>query len=110
MILFFYGTLLDPATLAEKSGDPGLPERCRDAVLRGWRRVALAGKPYPTLRRAARGTVRGKIAAVGPRSFRALAAYEGPSYRLRLVVVEASNRRIAAHVWIAPGATRRPWP
>ena len=41
MILFFYGTLLDPATLAATSGDPGLPARCQDAVLCGWRRVTL---------------------------------------------------------------------
>src|ERR1051326_7309407 len=104
--LFRYGTLLDPVTLATRGGDPTLPKRCRDAVLRGWRRVRLAGTPYPTLRRRANGVVTGKLVDAGAASIRRLAAYEGPRYRLQRVVVEP---RAAVWTWIAPGATYHPW-
>ena len=38
-----------------------------------------------------------------------LAAYEGDAYRLVPVVVTTASGNTAAHVWIAPGGTRRPW-
>jgi len=107
MRLFLYGTLLDPVTLAARSGDPGLPARCQNAKLRGWRRVAQTGTPWPTLRRQADGVVVGKLVIAGAAARRRLAAYEGPTYRLRRVVVEP---RIQAWTWIAPGGTHRPWP
>jgi hypothetical protein len=104
--LFLYGTLLDPATLAARGGDPTLPLRWRDAVLRGWRRVGLAGTPYPTLRRCIGGTVTGKLVDARASALRRLVAYEGPRYRLRRVVVEP---RGMAWTWIAPNGTRRSW-
>jgi Gamma-glutamyl cyclotransferase, AIG2-like len=104
--LFLYGTLLNPATLAARGGDPTLPLRWSDAVLRGWRRVGLAGTPYPTLRRCIGGAVGGKIVVAGSSALRRLAAYEGPRYRLRRVVVEP---RGTAWTWIAPKGTRHSW-
>jgi hypothetical protein len=104
--LFLYGTLLNPYTLASRSGDPALPKRCRSAVLHGWRRVTLAGTPWPTLRRCGNVSVAGKIVIVGAAALRRLAAYEGPLYRLRRVVVQP---RIPAWTWIAPGGTSIPW-
>lgn len=106
MRLFLYGTLLDPATLATRGGEPALPKRCRHAVLRGWRRVSLARTPWPTLRRCPGGVVVGKVVIAGGNVLRRLTAYEGPAYRLRLVVVEP---RIPAWTWIAAGATHQPW-
>ncbi|HKM64130.1 MAG TPA: gamma-glutamylcyclotransferase family protein [Acidisphaera sp.] len=109
MRVFLYGTLLDPATLAARSGDPRLPARCRPAALQGWRRVALAGSPYPTLR-PARGTrTPGVVVDVGPAALRRLVAYEGPAYRLTRLVVATAQGETAVHAWIAPGGTQRPW-
>jgi hypothetical protein len=104
--LFLYGTLLDPATLAARAGDPALPSRCQSAVLRRWRRVTLARTPWPTLRQRAGGLVAGKIVIAGEASLRRLAAYEGPAYRLRLAVV---SPRTNAWTWIAQGGTRNQW-
>jgi hypothetical protein len=104
--LFVYGTLLDPAILAARGGDPSLPGRCRDAVPRGWRRVTLARTRWPTLRRCTDGMVTGKIVIAGAAALRRLAAYEGPAYQLRRVTTEP---RVAAWTWIAPGGTQHPW-
>jgi hypothetical protein len=99
---FLYGTLLDPATLAARSGEPASPMRCQRAVLRGWRRVTLARTPWPTSRRCAGGVVAGNIGIAGAAASRHLAAYEGPAYRLRRIVVEP---RIPAWAGIAAGGT-----
>jgi Gamma-glutamyl cyclotransferase, AIG2-like len=104
--LFLYGTLLDPAALAARSGDPTLPKRCRSAVLHGWRRVTLVGRPWPTLRRCANAVITGKVVTAGAAALRRLTVYEGPEYRLRLVVVEP---RTPAWAWIAAGGTRSNW-
>jgi hypothetical protein len=106
MRIFLYGTLLDSATLAKRSGDPGLPSRCQPAVLRGWRRVSLPGTRWPTLRRCVENKVAGNTVIVGATARHRLAAYEGPTYRLHRVVLEP---RVPAWTWIAPGGTRHPW-
>lgn len=104
--LFLYGTLLDPATLAAFAGRalPGVP-----AVLPGWRRVALPGGRWPTLRRG-RGSVSGAVVSVGGAALARLAAYEGPAYRLTPVVVRTARGTMPARAWIAPGGTGRAWP
>ena len=89
MRLFLYGTLLDPDTLARRSGDAALPPV--PAVLTGWRRVAMRGGRYPTLRRHRVGAVRGIVLAVPARVLGRLGAYEGPAYRLTRVVVATAN-------------------
>jgi gamma-glutamylcyclotransferase (GGCT)/AIG2-like uncharacterized protein YtfP len=109
MRLFIYGTLLHPLTLAEQSGDPSLPVRCVVAGLRGWRRVALPGVPWPTLRRERGAVVDGAVVDVSAAAAARLAAYEGETYRLTPVVVSTANGKTAARTWIAPGGTRRPW-
>jgi gamma-glutamylcyclotransferase (GGCT)/AIG2-like uncharacterized protein YtfP len=108
MRLFLYGTLLDPETLARRSGDPALPAHCAAATLRGWRRVALSNTPWPTLRRDRAGIVTGALVDVTAAAARRLAAYEGDAYRLVPVVVMTANGKTAARAWIAPGGTRRP--
>jgi gamma-glutamylcyclotransferase (GGCT)/AIG2-like uncharacterized protein YtfP len=107
--LFLYGTLLDPATLASCGGHAALPLRHAPATLHGWRRVAARGGRYPTLRRDRAGVVHGAVLAASARVFARLAAYEGPVYRLVRVVVWTGKAKTAAHAWVAPGATRRPW-
>ena len=80
-----------------------------DATLTGWRRVALRGTRYPTLRRHRGGRICGVIADVPARALARLAAYEGPRYRLKRVVVHTAKRKTAALAWIAPAGTRRKW-
>jgi len=109
MRLFLYGTLLDPATLVARSGDPALPRRCIPATLRGWRRVPLPHAPWPTLRRERVGVLTGAVVDVTAAAAKRLAAYEGDTYRLSPVVVTTANGKTAARIWIAPGGTRRPW-
>jgi hypothetical protein len=101
--LFVYGTLLHPVMLAQTGGTPIQPGCMRPATLRGSRRLALAETPYPTPRRRRGGVVTGSIVEVGAAVVRRLAAYEGPLYRLRRLVV---SPRCAAGAWIAPGGTR----
>jgi len=109
MRLFLYGTLLNPATLAQRSGDPAAPRRCVAATLHDWQRVALPGGRYPTLQRQPGGAVHGAMVDVDAEATRRLAAYEGKAYRLVRVVVATAGGNTAANVWIAPGGTRRPW-
>jgi len=106
MRLFLYGTLLDPVTLATRSGDPGLPARCQSAMLRGWRRVNLGRTKWPTLRREPKSTVAGKVVVAGAAAMRRLTAWEEPPYRLRPVVLQP---RMPAWTWIAPRGTNQPW-
>jgi len=127
MRLFVYGTLLHAGTLASRGGHINLPARMLPAGLPGWRRVALRGERYPTLRRQRAGptlrrqragptlrrqragTVRGAVVTVPARALARLAAYEGPAYRLTRVVVVTPNGKTAVHAWIAPGGTRSLW-
>jgi hypothetical protein len=107
--LFLYGTLLDAGTLALLSGQPGLALRSVQATLHGWRRGAVRGGRYPTLRRDRTGLVRGVLVDVPARAMGRLVAYEGSAYRLTRVVVGTPNGKTSAHTWIAPCGTRRNW-
>jgi gamma-glutamylcyclotransferase (GGCT)/AIG2-like uncharacterized protein YtfP len=107
--LFLYGTLLDADVLAARGGEARLASRLAPATLHGWRRVALPGGRYPTLRRDRAGVVHGAVLAAPARVLARLAAYEGQAYRLARVVVRTANGKTAAHAWIAPGGTRLRW-
>jgi gamma-glutamylcyclotransferase (GGCT)/AIG2-like uncharacterized protein YtfP len=109
MRLFLYGTLLDADTLASRGGHADLAAHLVPATLSGWRRVGLRGGRYPTLQRDRVGTVRGAVLIAPARVRLRLAAWEGSNYRLTRVVVDTPNGKTAAHTWIAPGGTRRPW-
>lgn len=109
MRLFLYGTLLDAGTLAWRSGQPGPPLRSVQATLHGWRRVAVRGGRYPTVRRDRTGLVHGMLVDVPARAMGRLAVYEGPTYRLTQVVVGTLNGKTSAHTWISPCGTRRNW-
>jgi hypothetical protein len=107
LILFVYGTLLEPTRLARVGGVPGL-RAWRPARLRGWRRVAMRGGGFPTLIRAFRAHVDGAIARIPAAALARLSAYEGPRYRFAAVMVSCAGRPVATRCWIAP-AIRRPW-
>jgi gamma-glutamylcyclotransferase (GGCT)/AIG2-like uncharacterized protein YtfP len=110
--LFLYGTLLDPARFAAVAGSAAPLRAGRPAVLRGMRRVALRGAPWPTLVADTRGAVAGRVVQVGPAMLRRLSRYEGPPYRLCPVVPRAGGRAVPAFAWIAPrgrAEAERPW-
>lgn len=104
--LFLYGTLLDPGLRTRLTGRD-IPVIA--ATLDGWRRVALPGGAYPTLRRGG-GPVQGVLATVDGPTLARLAAYEGKAYRLVQVVVRTARGKSIARAWIAPGGTLRDWP
>ncbi|WP_345892985.1 gamma-glutamylcyclotransferase family protein [Roseomonas acroporae] len=99
--VFLYGTLLDPAVLARRSGDPSLARRARPAVLHGWRRVILRGTPYPTLLPAPGAEVTGLLIRPGAAAMARLRDYEGPSYRLVPVRVATARGPRNALAWCA---------
>jgi gamma-glutamylcyclotransferase (GGCT)/AIG2-like uncharacterized protein YtfP len=113
VILFVYGTLLDPGILARVSGEPALPARLRPARLEGWRRVFLRGTPYPTLVPQHAAVVEGAVLRVGDAALARLATYEGSAYALRPLRVLAERGALHARAWIAPfwrADTARDWP
>ena len=113
MILFVYGTLLDPAVLARMSGERVLARRLRPAWIEGWRRVFLRGTPYPTLLADPGGRVQGAVLRVGAGAFARLSAYEGSAYALVPLAVGTPRGPLRARAWIAPAwraDAAQPWP
>ena len=102
MLLFLYGTLLDPRVLARQSGEPRLPRRLRPAWLTGHARVALRGTPYPTLVARPDTVTEGALLRTGPAAHARLAAYEGAEYRLVPVRVQTRRGPVRARAWMAP--------
>lgn len=98
--LFLYGTLLDRELRAAVIGTG--PQEPVPATLRGFRRVRLAGTPYPTLRPTTGAAVNGLfLGGLTPASLDRLAVYEGQAYRLIRCTVSVSDRRFAARVFTA---------
>lgn len=113
MMLFLYGTLLDPVVLVRMSGEGALARRLRPAGLQGWRRVCLRGTPYPTLVRDQDAAVEGAVLRVGAAALARLAAYEGSDYALVPVTVTTARGTLRARAWIAPAwraEAKRDWP
>jgi gamma-glutamylcyclotransferase (GGCT)/AIG2-like uncharacterized protein YtfP len=113
VILFVYGTLLDPGVLRRVSGDDALARGLRPARLNGWRRVFLRGTPYPTLVPAAGATVNGAVLRAGDAALARLSAYEGSAYALVPVGVVTTRGALRARAWIAPtwrADAARDWP
>ena len=109
MRLFLYGTLLDAGTRARRGGTPRAYRRGKPARLHGWQRVTLRGTAFPTLRRVRTGVVYGTLLDVDAHCLARLAAWEGPEYRLRRVLVQAGGRRLSVRCWVAPAGTCRAW-
>ena len=102
MLLFLYGSLLDPRVLARQSGERRLALRLRPAVLAGHARQPLRGTPYPTLVRRPGAVTAGALLRPGPAALRRLAAYEGAEYRLVPVRPQGPRGPVRAHAWVAP--------
>jgi gamma-glutamylcyclotransferase (GGCT)/AIG2-like uncharacterized protein YtfP len=102
VILFLYGTLLDPRVLVRVTGERRLTRRLRPARLVGYARVALRGTPYPTLIGCAGAHTNGALLRVGGTALARLMAYEGAAYRLCPVRVLTAQGPCRAWAWIAP--------
>ncbi|MCS6890940.1 MAG: gamma-glutamylcyclotransferase family protein [Rhodovarius sp.] len=111
VLVFLYGTLLDPAVLDAKAGVKGLHRQLRPARLSDYARVFLRGSPYPTLLPRPGAEVAGAVLRLPPAPLARLAAYEGPSYALRPVRVSTARGPLRALAWMAPPwrADPRPW-
>jgi gamma-glutamylcyclotransferase (GGCT)/AIG2-like uncharacterized protein YtfP len=111
LLVFVYGTLCDSAVFARVARARRPLLLARPAVLRGFRRVALRGTPYPTLLRAPGAAVAGKLLRVTPAQLARLHRYEGRAYRFRAVLARRFSTVFRAHAWIAANADpATPWP
>jgi hypothetical protein len=98
--VFLYGTLLDPRVFHRQAGTLRPWRRGVPARLRGYRRVALRGTPYPTLLRA-EGEVGGLLVLLPAPQMARLRIYEGPLYALIPIrLVTACGPRMA-RAWSA---------
>jgi hypothetical protein len=79
--MFFFGTLMDADVMSTVIGRlPPLNER-EAAFLRGFRRVYVAGRPYPMLVPHAAGRVEGLlVSGLTDREYERLGFYEGWEY------------------------------
>jgi len=109
---FFYGTLLDPDVRRAVLGS--VTEAGAPAVLHGWRRVFVRGDSYPVIRPTSGSTVDGLVlAGVSVEGTRMLRNYEGPSYRVRRLIVRGGDGgSVSAAVFVPKDfgvATGRAW-
>ena len=104
-ILFFYGTLLDPAVRRRVLGRTLSPRTQRPALLFDYTREHVAGRPYPMLVAHPGAVVDGVVArGLTTRDLARLDAYEGSEYRLAPLAVLSGGRRVIAMAYMAaPG-------
>lgn len=108
MVYFFYGTLCDADVQQLVLGYRPSPRQLRPARLPGYRRKRARGRTYPVLLRAAGGQIAGLLFRPARRSdVWRLAAYEGPEYVTRRLLVRQSRTGAAAaraRVFLPAGA------
>ena len=114
MHYFFYGTLLDRGLLARVIGRPVPEARIEGATLKGYRRLRMAGTPYPMLARERGTRVDGiLVRGLDQTAARRLADYEGARYTVQVLPVVGSRSGVArARVFMAkPGIkpSCEPW-
>ena len=108
--LFCYGTLQDEAVVAALLG--GVPP-ARGAVLRGYRRVALPGRPWPGVIPVRGAVTLGTLyEQLSPADVARLDRYEGTEYRRAIVRVLTSGRPCRSWIYLPRRTPRRaaaPW-
>lgn len=115
MDFFFYGTLMDARVRAAVLGRPLAAARLRPATVKGFRRVRMAGAPYPVLvAGAADDRVDGLLACgLSAGDAARLVRYEGTAYVVKTLPVDvATDRTVAARVFMPRRrvrATAEPW-
>ncbi len=95
--MFFFGTLMDADVLAVVVGRLPAAKDREAAFLRGWRRVFVAGRPYPMLIPLAAGRVEGLlVSGLSDREYERLGFYEGWEYVTAPVTVRTLAGRVVA--------------
>jgi len=97
--LFCYGTLMVPEVFTRISASRASMEA---AILPGYRRYQMQGRPYPGLVRSSGSEVQGCLYhGVEPDPLRRLDQYEGPWYKRCLVKVRcAGNKTVLAWCYV----------
>lgn len=113
MLLFIYGTLLDPSVLQRVTAEAGLARSALAATAMDWRRVVLRGTPWPTLARLPGARTDGRLIRPSPAAFARIVAYEGAPYRLVPIAVVTHLGVARARAFVAPerlAELARCWP
>ena len=93
--MFFFGTLMDKDVLAIVLGRIPAAQDREAAFLRGWRRVLVAGRPYPMLVPQSGGRVEGVLVnGLSERECERLGFYEGWEYVTAPVTVRTLAGRV----------------
>lgn len=114
MRFFFFGTLMDPQVRRLVIGRDPAAGRIEAAVLEGFRRVSVAGRPYPMLLPHRCGRVSGMLLHdLEADAVRRLIAFEGAEYHAAPVTVAARpGRLVTAAAFLADRSvapSRRGW-
>jgi hypothetical protein len=114
MDFFFYGTLRDAGVRRRVLGRDLPAAGLEEAGLADFRAVFVAGASYPTVVACPGAWAPGLLArGLGGADAARLCAFEGASYQIRALVVNASRSGlVAARVFVVRGgvrATARPW-
>ena len=103
--VFVYGTLLFPDIL---KGLTGNTFEDRDAVLYGFKCLALKDADYPAIIAHAGSSVQGKVLFnVDERSLEILRFFEGDEYNCITVKVNVDNNRVQASAFVWTGGHHR---
>lgn len=112
MRFFFYGTLIDADVRRAVLGS-GAPRQVEAALLSGWRRVCVPGRPYPIILADPQASVEGVLArGLTPAARRRLERYEEADlYTVAEVEIVPSGRRrrVKALVFAAKTAAAAQW-
>jgi hypothetical protein len=115
MRFFFYGTLMDCDLLSRVLGRPIAPSKLIPALLRGYRRSAVQGLPYPVVLREPTASVSGLVLADVTATERGrLRRHEGENYFLMQGVAEFGQEPARSVLLFVPKpgafvATGEPW-
>ncbi|CCG41792.1 gamma-glutamylcyclotransferase family protein [Magnetospirillum molischianum] len=104
MPMFFFGTLMDADVLALVLGHSLDAVRTEPALVRGVRRVHVAGRSYPMLRPHPGGRVEGHlVGGLTPLDRARLAYYEGWEYDVgTIAAIDSAGRMVTAGIYVCP--------
>lgn len=107
MQLFFYGTLMDPDVSEVVIGYRLAADQAEPAVIKGFRRVVVAGRSYPMLLSHAAGTVEGVLVhRLEAAAVHRLMVFEGMEYHLQPLPVHAGDGVRRAGVFLGDHRVR----
>jgi gamma-glutamylcyclotransferase (GGCT)/AIG2-like uncharacterized protein YtfP len=103
--LFVYGTLMFPTIIKSVIGR--IPDNS-SAIIKGYRRLEVAGESFPGLIRESDESVEGLVYAnISEDELERLTAFEGDFYALQEVTVSCLGTNLSALAYVVP-PSRRP--